>query len=106
MEAPDYNAWLRYLVVDWVHPTKPKETSKYVGFAMKLSSFGFRGKRIWPSRKAYGERLHLCEKQAGRIRAELVELELFRKARSRMATEAGSSHCSPKVIVPRHSLDT
>src|ERR1700733_1094042 len=27
-------------------------------------------------------------------------------ARSRMATEVGSSHCNPNVIVPRHSLDT
>ena len=27
-------------------------------------------------------------------------------ARSRMATDVGSSHWSPKVIVPRHSRDT
>jgi hypothetical protein len=27
-------------------------------------------------------------------------------ARLRIETEVGSSHCNPKVIVPRHSFDT
>jgi hypothetical protein len=78
-DTPGYGAWVYHIARKW-KPPPGINAPKIIGFAIIMATFGKNGQGIWPSASTLAKCAHVSERTAQRLRADCVELGLFREA--------------------------
>ena len=98
-DTPTYGAWVYHLARKW-KPPPDTNLPKILGFAVIMASFGTRGRGIWPSAATLAKCAHISERHAKRLRAQCVELGLFRETGI-----TGSGIAILEITIPRDHGD-